>query len=105
MSIRLTYVKQTASDPSAERNLILKDGKVIAEVVHNDMEWEEFEKNTKESIATTRTVSCWTLLSRYSRHPRMAATWRTLTGRRFKGFTPAFASSIYSLSPSSLYRP
>jgi hypothetical protein len=50
MSIRLTYVKQTASDPSEERNLILKDGKVIAEVVHNDMEWEEFEKNTKELV-------------------------------------------------------
>lgn len=50
MSTKLTSVKQTASDPSEERNLILKDGKVIAEVVHNDMEWEEFEQNTKELV-------------------------------------------------------
>ncbi len=50
MSTKLTSVKQTASDPSEERNLILKDGKTIAEVVHNDMEWEEFEKNTKELV-------------------------------------------------------
>ena len=50
MNTKLTSVKQNASDPSEERNLILKDGKIIAEVVHNDMEWEEFEKNTKELV-------------------------------------------------------
>jgi hypothetical protein len=26
------------------------DGKPIAEVVHNDMEWEEFEENTKQLV-------------------------------------------------------
>lgn len=50
MSKKLTSVKRTASDPSEERNLILMNGKVIAEVVHNDMEWEEFEQNTKELV-------------------------------------------------------
>ncbi len=59
MSTKLTSVKRRTSDPSEERNLILKDGKTIAEVVHNDMEWEEFEENTKQ------------LVDRYNAHDKL----------------------------------
>lgn len=74
MNTKLTSVKRTASDPSEERNLILKDGKTIAEVVHNDMEWEEFEKNTKE------------LVDRYNAHDELlSAIEQALTASKDDG--------------------
>ena len=73
MNTKLTSVKQNASDPSEERNLILKDGKTIAEVVHNDMEWEEFEENTKE------------LVDRYNAHEELKQ--RTDKNQKIKKYT------------------